>query len=184
MCGKITHTFLQQVLEKYHYTSQDMELLGRVASDMRSCIKDQERFAVVLGDSWADVVVTLGEGLDFLQEKYTRQEELMKQWMLESISAELLMQEYPEINRIIESQTGLHVAGLHFWGSEEEYPLEKTPQILQQFSTIRVKTTQDYCLLPSKSVLYRCELSKAAKTDLRCSNVCRNCPQQGDCYRL
>lgn len=189
MWEMLTYTFLQEILDIYHYNEQDMELLGRVASDMRGCMKDQECYELSFYKTmehgreetkWVDVVITLGDGLDRLQEKYVRTQEVMKQWMLENISSELLMRQYTAINEQITHQTGKNVWVMHFWGSEEAYPLKESAAVLQNFSSIRVRCTQEYCLHPSKSVLYRCELMNADHTQ-ECTSLCDHCKNREKC---
>lgn len=174
MWENLSGSFLREVCRKYHYKDEDLELLASVAADIRICIKEKECFEIHLreddGGLWmADILITLGDTLDHLQDKYDRSGELMKQWMLENISGELLMQEYPVIHNMIEKQTGFVVGEVHFWGESEEYPLEKIPEVLQKFHTARVTASQDYCLKPAKSVLYRAKLLE--RTMQRCTGT-------------
>lgn len=157
----MNHEFLQEIMVKYHYNDCDKELLLRVASDVRSCMKDQECYEIVWEDpSYADVALTLGVGIDCLQEKYARADAVMKQCMAEHLCGELMMQQYGKLNEMLTEGIQCVVTGLHFWGAEEPYPISDMAKVLSKFRHIHLRCTRDDLLIPSKSVLYRVEFGK------------------------
>lgn len=175
MSLRLTIDFLKEFCRRGHYREEDFYQLERVASDLKGCCKDRECFEAIVYDTYADIVITLGEGVDYLQEKYTRAEDVLKQWMLENLTGELFMQEYTRIQKRIMSHTKMGVGHMHFWGSEEKYPLEQIPVILQDFSSIRINCTKDFCLRPSKSVLYRLDLNKSRNLNSQRGIPCDTC---------
>lgn len=189
----LTSDFLEGVRERYHYEKKDMEQLGRVASDMVSCLKGQERTYFVPIDGTgqekkgagntraAAVIMTLGANIDLLQERYQRTNRMLESYMVESIGGELLMQGYGQLEEWIESRTGYHVAAYHFPGSEAEYPLEIIPELLSQAGQDRVTCNAGFCLKPKKSVVFLVEL--AAERTETCAGICGTCSRRGDCVR-
>lgn len=77
---------------------------------------------------YEDVAMTLGSGIDALQEDYHQKGMLSESYMLEVLAGELLMQAYRAYNRYVKEHAKRHVARYHFPGSEEEFPLAKLPQ--------------------------------------------------------
>ena len=169
--------FLDEVSKKYHYKEEDSKLLESVARDIRGCIKDQEGLEFLIFETYADAAFTMGANLDILLEKYSAAGQLIKQLMLENICSLLLMEAYSNLTELLEHETGRYVGKFHFWGSEEAYPLEKLPEVVAKFTSLRLFCTPDYCLRPSKSVVCRLELSpKAAhKSTNVLKGICGEC---------
>lgn len=118
------------------------------------------------------VVISLGTGLDRLQERYSGQGLLSKSYMLEALAGELLLESYGAYNRHVAEATDLHVARYHFPGSEAAYPLELLPELLAGL-TDRVICNAAFCLLPKKSVVFVAELTRDEK--VQCEGICLGC---------
>lgn len=121
---------------------------------------------------YEDVVISLGAGLDELQEDYNRKELLLESYMLETLAGELLLQGYGSYNRYVEGNGTWHVARYHFPGSEEEFPLEMLPKMLQGL-TGRIACNTALCMQPKKSVAFVAELTQDAKK--YCQGICIGC---------
>lgn len=80
----------------------------------------------------SEAVITLGKGLDELQEEYSSKGLLSECYMVEALSSELLLLSYSAYNRELEKESGLHVARLHFLWSEETYPMTILPDLLKR----------------------------------------------------
>ncbi|MCM1174120.1 MAG: hypothetical protein NC341_03610 [Blautia sp.] len=177
--------FLEKVRVKFHYEETRAEELRAAAEEMlpflyREAFWERGQVEAGSGAGGADlpgrryerVVMSLGAGLDILQERYSGQGSLSKCYMLEVLAGELLMQGCGAYNRYIGETADWHVARYHFPGSEEAYPLEKLPGLLTGL-TDRVTCNAAFCLLPKKSVAFAAELTQDEK--VRCEGICAGC---------
>lgn len=165
--------FLEKVCVKFHYEEERTGELRAVAEEMLPLLRKEafwERKAEA--PSRERVVMSLGPGLDVLQERYSEQGRLSKSYMLEVLAGELLMQGYGAYNRYVAETTDRHVARYHFPGSEEAYPLEMLPGLLAGL-TEQVTCNETFCILPKKSVVFVAELTQDEK--VRCEGVCVGC---------
>ena len=89
-------------------------------------------------------------------------------------AGELLMQGYAAYNRYIAEHADWHVAGYHFPGGEEGFPLEMLPRLLEGYGP-RVTCNEAFCILPKKSVAFVAELTQDEK--VRCAGICAGCSQ-------
>lgn len=181
--------FLEKVRVKFHYEETQEEALKAVAEEMRPLICreafwERRRIEVQTEEAvsayrtsfpemqYERVVMSLGAGLDALQERYSGQGHLSQSYMLEVLAGELLMQGYGAYNRYIAETTDWHVARYHFPGSEEVYPLEKLPDLLKGF-TGQINCNEAFCMIPKKSVVFVSELTQDQK--VRCEGICVGC---------
>lgn len=190
--GFLNPAFLKKTRDKFHYGETGLTEFQEVAREMLPLIRKEafweskessvfmsgnysmnDAYQSELSDvSYVDVVMSLGEGLDSLQENYSRQGMLSKSYMLEVLAGELLMQGYSAYNRFIETNTKQHVAKYHFLGSESFFPLEMLPHLLQRV-TDKVTCNEAFCMLPKKSVAFVAELTQDEK--IHCEGVCVGC---------
>ena len=180
----LTTGFLKKVCERFHYEERYREELAAVAEKMLPFLQKEafwERKESFLqqkaktGDSdmlCEDVVMSLGEGLDRLQEYYERQGLLSESYMAEALAGELLMQGYDAYSRYMERNTGYHAAAYHFPGSEKEFPLELLPEMLKGL-TSEVSCNAAFCMTPKKSTVFVAELTRDKKTG--CKRICDTC---------
>ncbi|MCF0127963.1 MAG: hypothetical protein HUJ70_05305 [Pseudobutyrivibrio sp.] len=180
--------FISKVRDKYHFEESQYEEMLMVASDMSKRVRDdvekgragwthQLDFLMdqKLHDSANETVVciTLGEGLDRLQEEYREENSLLKEYMVEAIASELLMASYPKWNRQVKDSYNRSVRRYHFWGSEDKYPLEGIPEALRLTGN-PIECNETYCLIPKKSVIFVAELSPVGE-EAECAGVCTSC---------
>lgn len=191
--------FLEKVRGKYHYEKDWSEALKKSALEMLPFLQ-KEAFWESTPAEWSDtvsylqsapeeenaagsrrkaagtkyerVVISLGAGLDRLQEQYSEQGSLSKSYMLEALAGELLMESYVAYNRYVAETTDWHVARYHFPGSEEAYPLEMLPELLAGL-TKRVTCNAAFCLIPKKSVVFVAELTQ--EESVQCEGICMGC---------
>lgn len=181
--------FLEKVRVKYHYEESRMEELRAAAEEMlpflqeeafresameeQTCSDSHRRTPSEAGKiRYERVVISLGAGLDFLQEQYNEQGLLSKSYMLEALASELLLESYGAYNRYVAETTDCHVGRYHFPGSEEAYPLHSLPELLTGL-TERVSCNAAFCLLPKKSVVFVAELTRDEK--VHCEGICMGC---------
>lgn len=196
----LTSEFLEHVKIRYHYEAKDMQLLKSVAADMAGCMRWQEGTYLLFAHDLqcekvgekgktdagreerahsATVVMTLGIGVDLLQERYQNTGRMIESYMVESIGGELLMQGYARIARWIKEQTGYHVTAYHFFGEDEKYPLWQMKEILADAGQTKVTCNEAFCLSPRKSVVFGLELSKDG--DEACEEICTTCGRRAEC---
>lgn len=184
----LTSEFLEDVKRRYHYEKKDMEQLKRVASDMVSCLKGQESTYLIFPEEEGEkdsrlplvtVIMTLGERVDMLQERYQKTDRMLESYMVESIGGELLMLGYRQLEAWIGTRTKYHVTAYHFPGSEETYPLEMIPELLERAGQRKVSCNGGFCLRPKKSVVFLMELSKE-KTEGGVG-ICDTCSRKNSC---
>lgn len=184
--GFVQSSFLERVEQKFHYEKARREELFGVVTDMlplllREAFWESRAFGTLPGSDLPDgtcevVVMSLGGGIDLLQEGYGVQGRLLESYMLEGLSSELLLDAYSAYNRYIRAHTDRHVARYHFPGSEAMLPLDILPELLAEFEE-RVVCNEALCMIPKKSVVFIAELTK--DENVQCQGICTNCNHSG-----
>lgn len=179
--------FLKEFSKKYHYEEPQLSTLKAVAVSMqkRICRDCREGLAgwdwrvseTVLSDAQAgnqlaEVCITLGPGIDSLQEEYLQQELLTEAYMVETLSSELLLKAYPRWNQWVKGELGCGVRRFHFPGNTKECSLDRLPTILKTLQ-VPVNCTRAYCLIPKKSVVFYAELVDDSTEE--CRGICMDC---------
>lgn len=187
--------FLQEFSRKYHYEESQMTLLKEVSFAMQQNICDDNRTGkagwenqTIQETHRCPVCITLGPGVDALQETYLTTGRLTEAYMVETLGSELLLKSYPQWNEQIAAQGRYRVKRYYFLGSEELYPIQALPALLEDLQ-VPVTCTSAYCMLPKKSVAFYAELaevkeatgaqdSKAQATEAVehfCEGICAGC---------
>lgn len=187
-----TAGFLESVISKAHYASEDRELLFDVLEKILKCMeagaawsgKDVaalvkevggggEAAQAKAGSAWTqEVVITLGDSVDKLQEEYLAACQLTEAYMVEVLASEILLLSYAEYNQWIKSNTDKVVSRYHFLGADAAHPLEGLPSFLER-SGLPVTCTEGYCMLPKKTVAFYAELTGDRATT--CEGICMGC---------
>lgn len=189
--------FLHSVMKKYHYDQEEYSNLKQLAEKMMPCLeteagwqdRDFEETFPEGERSFLATGITLGKGIDDLQEKYLRKELLTESYMIEVLSSELLLKSYQAYTEWVASHSNLHVARLYFPGADisgtegsnaelvNRLRLENLPALLQELE-LPVTCNEAYCMIPKKSVVFYAKLTKDAFT--RCAGICMGCGRR-DC---
>ena len=174
--------FIKKVCEKFHYEEINLSELQAVAGEMLPLMRREAFWEVCTPWIWdcgektdavyEGVVMTLGKGLDCLQESYHKKGMLTESYMLEALASELLLHGYKAYNHHVRETGGWHVARYHFLGSEEALPLELLPELLQE-SAGQIVCNAAFCLIPKKSVVFVSELTQDSK--VQCESICVGC---------
>lgn len=179
-----TLSFLERVAKRYHYLQEDLPELLTVAEKMQECVFREASFEIgeIQTAQESDrprqaVVMTLGGGVDRLQNAYVEKEKLTESFMIEALGNELLLCAYGVWNRWIEAETEYHVASYLFPGSSEAYPLQELPELLADISKT-VTCNESFLMIPKKSVAFYAFLTK--EPGVRCEGVCQGCNRK-DC---
>lgn len=199
----LTSEFLENVKNRYHYEEKDMPLLRSVAADMAGCMRRQESVYLVYEDErgaqgnsvmrgderddgeeqhkTATVIMTLGVGVDLLQERYQGTGRMLESYMVESIGGELLMQGYKVLSGWVQEHSRYYVTAQHFFGEDVRYPLAQMPGALARAGQTRVSCNDVFCLKPKKSVVYEIELSENQDRKGGCIEPCAVCSRREVC---
>ncbi len=177
--------FLENVYGKYHYGEAQRAELQAVAEAMLPLMRREafwerrgfpagKRRFTENGDGvmFEKAVISLGGGIDRLQEGYSEREMLSRSYMIEALASEVLLQSYEAYNRYVREHTKLHVARYHFPGSEEAFPLEILPGLLKEL-TDQITCNAAFCMQPQKSVVFISELTRDEK--VHCGGICAGC---------
>lgn len=176
--------FLEGVRQKFHYGDTQADEFYAVAKEMLPFMRKEacweskkflrkDFYQSEISDAlYEQVVMSLGKGIDCLQEQYSKKDMLSQSYMIEVLASELLMQGYDAYNRYIKETTDRHVARYHFPGSEEAFPLEMLPQLLEEL-TGQITCTSAFCMSPKKSVAFIAELTR--DESMQCKGICVGC---------
>lgn len=170
--------FLQEFSRKYHYDEEQMTLLKEVSFAMQLNICADNKTGKA---GWAcgedrevqcPVCITLGPGVDALQETYLNTDRLTEAYMVETLGSELLLKSYPQWNEQIAAQGRYRVKRYYFLGSEEKYPIETLLALLESLQ-VPITCTSAYCMLPKKSVAFYAEFTE--RDEHFCEGICAGC---------
>ncbi len=175
--------FLREFGKKYYYEEPQLPVLAAVAASMQKAIARDAQNGLA---GWScqscsgqeklvAVCITLGPGIDALQESYLGQGLLSEAYMAETLASELLLKAYPRWNDWVAAQGQYHVLRYHFPGSGERYPMEDLPGLLKALE-IPVSCTPAYCMLPKKSVAFYAEFTEDETAS--CEGICAGCGNQ------
>lgn len=177
----IKDSFLDKVCKKYHYLPEDKEQMKQTALAMQGIIKEQalwqHNFSERAEGMMDGVVMTLGEGLDRLQESYEAAGKFSAEYMIEILSGEILLLAYEAYNCFMAENTPYHVARYYFPGSDRNYPLTMLPELLKELS-VSVACNESYCMIPKKSVAFFALLTE--EKNIQCRGICMDCGRS-DC---
>lgn len=180
----ISPAFLEGVCRKFHYEITQLDELRDVAVEMLYVMRDEafwESKRVHTRKPCQDeapdavyeyVVMSLGKEIDSLQDGYSEKGLLTQSYMIEVLASELLLKGYAAYSRHVRRSLDRHVAGYHFPGGEEAFPLEILPELLKEL-TSQVTCNSAFCMLPKKSVVFISELTR--DENLHCKGICAGC---------
>lgn len=180
----LSPAFLEGVRKKFHYDETQASEFQVVAEEMQPLMREEAFWErrVFLGENehqseacgmiHEQVVMSLGNGIDCLQERYSERELLSQSYMIEVLASELLLEGYAAYNRYIRKNTDWHVARYHFLGSEEGFPLEMLPNLLKELTPL-ISCNAAFCMLPKKSAAFIAELTQDGK--VQCRGICVGC---------
>lgn len=139
--------FIDAVTEKYHFNVGDKPEILKVYEQMAVCMGPYASYRInqrvtglrIIDDSQTAIVaMTLGVGVDRLQERYIRADMLNEAYMLDCIANELLMNMYSEFNKSYARFHRRYVQRYVFIG--DEIPLTVIPGLLDEIKGKRVRT--------------------------------------------
>ena len=179
--------FIEEAARKNGYGREDLPELSRIAGEVVRESGRKGSFTSKLLQEEAEgkrpvtvSVLTLGEGVDRLQDRYRERENMTAAYMAEVISNEILMKSYEAYDRMLAETTDYRVKEFHFPGSEEAYPLSDIGKILDMLGA-PVQCLKSFCMVPRKSVVFYAELAREKGN--ACRSVCQTCEKRSRPYR-
>ncbi len=192
----VTPVFLEGVRRKFHFDGGQLAEIREVAEEMLPVLQKEAFWAravypsenlshvetsginedgaqpAMLYAAYEKAAISLGHGVDLLQESYSEKGRLLQSYIVEALAGELLMRGYDAYNRYVAAYTDRHVARYHFPGSEEAFPLGMLPELLKDL-TQEITCNAAFCMVPKKSVVFISELTQ--DESVRCQGLCVGC---------
>lgn len=174
----------RDMLVRYHFGEHDLEQLRQIGNLVEEAMEPVMHYEVftrkaderVAGDDISSidcmaVIVTLGSGVDELQNRYTQRESLTKSYMTECIGMELLRAAYEQAAESIHVYTGRWMSGFEFVG--DKIPFTYMEEIFRLLEPQGVSYNQAYMLTPKKTVVFLANLCDERKYSY--CHVCAEC---------
>lgn len=174
----------RDMLVQYHFWEHDLKQLRQIGSLVEEAAEPvlyyglftrrEEEYAAGDGISTVDrmaVIVTLGEGVDELQNQYTQQERLTESYMTECVGMELLRTAYEQAAERIHAYTGRWMSDFEFIG--DRIPFTYMEEMFKLLKPQEVNYNQAYMLTPKKTVVFLTDLC-AERKDSYC-HICDAC---------
>ena len=179
----IKKDFLEEVIVHYHYPVQEMDALRRVAVTMHDSILEEAVWNHCIlqdksGRPMTGVIMTLGEGVDFQQDKYLKQGLMTESYMVEVLGSEILLLGYRAYNNWVTANMGCWVERYYFLREElpdegsTDYTLKELPKLLELLK-VPVTCNEAFCMTPRKSVAFYAALTE--EKNAVCRGICIEC---------
>lgn len=172
------------MLVRYHFGEHDLEQLRQIGNLVEEAMEPVMHYEVftrkaderVAGDDISSidcmaVIVTLGGGVDELQNRYMQKERMSESYMMECIGMELLRAAYDQTAEHIHAYTGRWMSDYEFVG--DKIPFTYMEEIFGLLRPQEVNYNQAYMLTPKKTVVFLTNLCDERK-DSYC-HVCAEC---------
>lgn len=162
----------QQILSRYHFQQSDEDKIHTITQQLLQVTDAVVYYAdECLQKSRLAVLVTLGAGVDALQEEYTAAGRLTESYMIECIAMELLKNAYEQAADIIYSHYGRWMNGFDFLG--ESVPIELMKELFAILEPEEISYNQAYMITPKKTAAFYTTLTDSRKTAY--CNLCDMC---------
>lgn len=182
---RLTAQDLEKVIRCYHFREKDrktMENLYQAAVPLvqaKAYYLWKQKNSVISYEEYAVVFLTLGDGMDRLQELYLEKKCLSEAYMLECISLELLSKAYEEFVKQVQRETGKWAVKIDFLG--DTYPIELLPELYEEFGNMEIHYNEKLVLSPAKSVAFLLPVT-GEETKNPC-HICENCGNENCLFR-
>ena len=210
----LSQSEIRQLCEQYHFPEKDSSKLEAAYQMMQPLLKvrayslAENSLGVLPVADYVPVLVTIGEGVDALQEVYLKRGAMSEAYRIECLSLAVLLKSYEEVAKQLQPVFKKKVTRLHFLG-DDEYPFSLLHSIYakieQEGGQVEITYNEEYAMTPQKSVALLLELAplqesgketeeallnkqqRKEKADALChvhfSHICENCPNVTCEYR-
>lgn len=176
---------LNHLIKHYHFREEDFGILQALSQVMTPLLQARAYYVwkkkgeIVSYEDYAVVFLTLGDGVDALQEVYLGRQCLSEAYMVECIALEMLMKAYEEFVKQVQRETGKWAVKIDFLG--DTYPMELLPELYDGFDSMEITYNEKLVLSPGKSVVFLLPMSEK-KTKNPC-HICENCSNKECIFR-
>lgn len=196
---------LENLIQRYHFQKDDLPMLQSLYKAVLPLIHARayslwkpSALETELED-YSAVLLTLGDGIDALQEVYLERQCISEAYMLDCIGLSLLTGVYEDYAGQMQLQTGMRAVRLHFIG--ERYPFSMLDKIADLMGKTDISYNAQYVMTPKNSVAFLLELEAsdiptegvlegahraAARSSLchvRLAHICETCANMNCPYR-
>lgn len=179
LLAELTETERRKMAERYQFQESDYPEIDTLYDALYALTEAEVCYRIWpgldKGKREAVCVVTLGSGVDAMQEIYTQAEELMNVYILDCLGSAMLEKAYRQVEDILLEETGLHVSSYHF--PEDAVTLERIREIVKemsiQFQDMPVSCNEACMMNPKKSVVYTVSLEEEKQETCICDSCTR-----------
>lgn len=161
----------RDIVAQYHFAEEELEWLMQMGAQVEKQAEPVLYYEISNLKERVAVIVSLGSGIDELQEQYMRRELLTESYMIECISMELLRVAYEQAAERIYARTGMWVSEFDFPGDKE--PLQCVKDIFRRLKPQGIAYNHAYVLTPKKTVAFFTDLC-VERQDSYC-RICAGC---------
>lgn len=166
---RLTIEELKEAAEAFHFQSQDLPLLREVYEAMCPV---QARAWLLLRGSRMEGALTLGHGVDRLQEHFTDEGRTMESYMVECLAMECMKRAYCALAVWLQEKTGFWMGKMQF--PESEDTVQDIAGMLAGLDQNEITCNQASMMTPLKSVVFTAELFTKRPEGNLC-DVCAGC---------
>lgn len=159
---------MDKLISRYHFQKTDKDMLKALCKSLTPLL-DIHAYYLTDGnlenvdiEQYAAVFLTLGDGIDALQDIYLRRNHVSEAYMLECIGLELLTKAYETFAGQVQMAMGKRAVRLHFLG--DKYPFTIMDEMRRQMGEINISFNEQYNMTPQKSVAFLLELADTGET--------------------
>lgn len=176
---------LNHIIQRYHFREEDFISLQALSRVMMPLLQAKAYYLwkgkgdTIQYEDYAIVFLTLGKGIDDLQDVYLNSRCLSEAYMIECIALEMLTKAYEEFVKRVQRETGKWAVKIDFLG--DTYPMTLLPELYEKFGQMDISYNEQMVLTPGKSVVFLLPMSER-KTKNPC-HVCENCSNKECLFR-
>lgn len=152
------------MITRYHFQQTDKPMLQGLYQalspllDIHACYLSTAQLSHVDLEQYAAVFLTLGDGIDALQNLYLQSNHVSEAYMLECIGMELLTKAYEAFAGKLQKSLERRAVRMHFIG--DTYPYSIMDEMREKMGEINISFNAQYSMTPQKSVAYLLELAE------------------------
>lgn len=175
--AELCESDLKNMCGRYHFDDIGLPLLRKVYKNyMENCMVSAYFSVSEKEPGRAAVLMTLGKGIDDMQNRLMEEGKLSEAYMVECIAMELLTRAYALGDEILHKQTGWWCGQYEFPGADQ--PLEAAAEIVDAFGETEVSYNNAYVLFPKKSTAFIIRMQKEKPDRKREQLLCAGCTNQ------
>lgn len=175
---------IRKLIKRYGFAESDFVRLAAFAQALQPLVNARAYYVwkqkeePVDYEDYAVVFISLGEGVDALQEVYLEREAVTEGYMIECLASVMLSKTYGECVRQLEAERRKTAEKIDFLG--DTYPLSLMEKWYSEFAGIPVTFNRQYVLTPKKSVVFLLPMApgeagaETVFTDAG-AHICENC---------